>query len=365
MFTKEELDRIKRTVRISYVCSKLGLDLSGNSFQCFKPNLHRNNDHKSSCSIDTRRNKFKCFGCGASGDNVSLVSQFLHLNTDDALAMIKGWISKETDDLWKNDTIPSSSLSSLPVLSPTLIDERDIVYSDFLEHCSKLTNTPQGKEFLSSRLISPQISDQYDLRFLEMPQYNDVAAYLLEKYGLGLLQSVGLFNIKKDGRGNLRFGWKHNVLLPVRSNGKVVFMQGRTLIPKIRFKYLNLKVQVGSMFNQALLAHLPANSPLFLTEGALDCLTLLSHGFNAVGLFGATNANKFFLDKLMPYTLCVAFDNDKAGYIGSRFVYSYFMRTNKVIHILKLPDGFHSVVDLLKTPSGKISLQKEDYHVAS
>ncbi|OGF54337.1 MAG: hypothetical protein A2452_10535 [Candidatus Firestonebacteria bacterium RIFOXYC2_FULL_39_67] len=356
MFTKEELNQIKKTVRISYVCHKLGIVLSGNSFQCFNPVRHNKGDHKSSCSIDTKRNKFKCFGCGVSGDNVSLVSQVLHINTDDALALIKGWISKEPDNnLWQED----AATSSLPELSPALISEMDIIYSDLLSQCSILSDTPQGKEFLCSKLISPEIAAQFNLRYLQMPQYNDVMVYLLEKYGLPRLQTSGLFNIKKDGRGNLRFGWKHNVLLPVKSNGKIVFMQGRTINPKIRVKYLNLPVPVGSMFNQDILSHLLPNSPLFLTEGALDCLTLLSHGFNAVGLFGATNANKLFLDKLTPFALCVAFDNDKAGYSGSAFVRSYFMRFAKLVHVLQLPPDFHSVVDLLRTPTGKSSLQKE------
>lgn len=356
MFTAEELTKIKKTVRISYVCDKLGLELSGNSFQCFNPGRHNKADHKYSCSLDTKRNKFKCFGCGASGDNVSLVSQVLHINTDDALALIKGWISKEPDNnIWQEDP----TATPFPELFPALISERDILYSDFLTHCSILSDTPQGKEFLSSRLISPEIAVQFNLRYLEMPQYNDVMAYLLGKYGLERLQTSGLFNIKKDGRGNLRFGWKHNVLLPVRFNGTIVFMQGRTINPKIRVKYLNLPVPVGSLFNQDMLSQLPPKSPLFLTEGALDCLTLLSHGFNAVGLFGATNANKFFLDKLMPFNICVAFDNDKAGYSGSAFVSLYFKRFSKHVHILKLSEGFHSVVDLLRTPTGKSSLQKE------
>lgn len=344
-FKPDELKKTKDEVSIVWVCDQLYLPRKGNSFQCFNPSNHTHGDKDFSCSIDVRRNKFCCWVCGFRGDVVYLVSKKLGVTTDIALGWIQDKIKNSSTDSWKIESFQPSELTPTDIEKDKL---RTQIYEDFISHCQPVCDRSKGKDFIQSRLISDNIALEYDLRYLAPPQYTEVASYLEDKYELSILQWVGLHNIKPQNRGNLRFGWRHHVIIPVKKSGKIVYIISRAINPKVKIKYLNLCAPLTVLFNEDILTNLPEEFIVYLAEGPLDALTLISHGFDSVGMFGSFTGSEKLLKQLFSYKIVLVFDSDPSGKLAIKYLTEYFTKNEVDVSVLELPSGYHSVLDLLK-----------------
>ena len=70
----EELDNIRATP-IEDVAKRLGIEVGRNKALC---PFH--DDRHPSLHFDVRRNRFKCFSCGESGDVIDLVMRYMNIS---------------------------------------------------------------------------------------------------------------------------------------------------------------------------------------------------------------------------------------------------------------------------------------------
>ena len=75
----EELDNIRATP-IEEVAERLGIEVVRHKALC---PFH--DDRHPSLHFDVKRNRFKCFSCGASGDVISLVQRYLNIGFKEAV----------------------------------------------------------------------------------------------------------------------------------------------------------------------------------------------------------------------------------------------------------------------------------------
>ena len=226
---KYEIDKL-RSLSCESVAMRLGFVVKQHKTLCC---FHE--DH--SPSLTFKKNKYKCWSCGESGDTISLVEKVLHKDFPDACR----WLA----------------------------DEHNVILTEY-----KPDDRPQ-KPFDASR---------YE-RFFERPWLNDEARkFLFEERRLD----------ERVVRWCRLTSWKDKQVVPwlqtpyYDREGKLIGIQNRNLVkgatPRFRFP-------VGSqcrIYNLPVLNLLCPGETLFITEGCSDCWAMLSAGHKAIAIPSAT-----------------------------------------------------------------------------
>ena len=232
------MDRIElqklRELPIEAVAERLGLQVRMHKALC---PFH--DDSHPSLSFSVRRNTFRCFVCGASGDVISLAEKVLNVGFKEACR----WLA----------------------------DEHNVIVSDI----SPSAFSPQPSTFNASR---------YE-KYFEHPWLNDEARrFLFEERRLD----------ERVVRWCRLTSWKDKQGVPwlqipyYDREGRLVGVQNRNLVrgatPRFRFP-------TGSecgIYNLPVLNRLKPGDELWITEGCSDCWAMLSAGHKAIAIPSAT-----------------------------------------------------------------------------
>ena len=229
------MDRIDieklRSLNCESVAMRLGFVVKRHKALCC---FHE--DH--SPSLTFKKNKYKCWSCGESGDTISLVQKVLHKDFLDACR----WLA----------------------------DEHNVILTEY---------KPE-----EDRPPKPFDAQRYE-RFFERPWLNDEA----KKF---------LFGERKLDPRVVRWcrltSWKDKQGVPwlqtpyYSREGKLVGVQNRNLVkgatPRFRFPQ---GAECG-IYNLPVLNLLKPGEMLFITEGCSDCWAMLSAGHKAIAIPSAT-----------------------------------------------------------------------------
>lgn len=224
-------------------------------------------DH--SPSLTFKKNKWKCWSCGESGDTISLVQKVLHKDFLDACR----WLA----------------------------DEHNVILTEY-----KPEEDRPPKPFDTNRYA----------RFFERPWLNDEA----KKF---------LFDERRLDPRVVRWcrltSWKDKQGVPwlqtpyYDREGKLIGIQNRNLVkgatPRFRFP----QGSQCSLYGLPVLNLLKPGETLYIAEGCSDCWSLLSAGHKAIAIPSATLLSKKDKEILstLHYTLSTKFemwpDNDAPG----------------------------------------------------
>ena len=233
-----------RDLPIEGVAERLGLRVKHHKSLCpFHADSHP------SLSFRVKTNTYRCFVCGATGGTIDLVMRYLHMEFKDACR----WLADQHNviiDEWQpvqKDNAPQPFDASR--------------YEPFFEH--PWLNEAARKFLFYERLIDPRVvwwcrltswTDRKGVPWLQIPYYN--------------------------------------------KEGQLVGVQNRNLVkgalPRFRFP-------PGSecgIYNLPVLNLLKPGEPLFITEGASDCWSMLSAGHKAIAIPSATLLTKKDVEQL-------------------------------------------------------------------
>ena len=253
--------------------------------------------------VSKKKQIFKCFGCGESGNVVSFLMKYKNLNfveTMELLAKNSGII------LNYNDT--EENISKYYNI---LVDSAKYFYVN-------LKNNIQVKKYLTNRGLSNSIITKFGLGY-SLNSFQSLYKYLLNKgYNLDYLIKLGLVN-NKNGRYYDKF--INRVMFPIFNySGKVIGFGGRVLDDRLP-KYLNsnesdvFKKRTNLYALNFLLKKNSVFDYIIVVEGYMDCISLHNHGIvNTVASLGT--AFTFEQAKLLgKYTnkVYICFDMDEAG----------------------------------------------------
>ena len=270
---KIDLDEIRATP-IEEVAENLGIGIVRHMALC---PFH--NDKNPSLHFDLKKNRYKCFACGASGNVIDLVMRYNNMEFKEAI----NWIGNKEVNTAKD-------------------------------------NAYEKKE---SR------EEAVDIEYLEVLMKNvcineDAARFLFDERRIDsrVVEWCGLSSVSSDTpcwRWGKAFYDAPSLLIPYRDvDGKLLTVQGRYLgkEKKPRFKFPHCS-QAG-MYNKQVIATLKKGDELWITEGPSDCWAMMSAGRKAVAIPSATSLTtgdlRLLGDGLQKgVSLHMAPDNDRPG----------------------------------------------------
>ena len=270
---KIDLDEIRATP-IEEVAENLGIGIVRHMALC---PFH--NDKHPSLHFDLKKNRYKCFACGASGNVIDLVMRYNNMEFKEAI----NWIGNKEVNTAKDNAY----------------------------------ETKESRE------------EAVDIEYLEVLMKNvcineDAARFLFDERRIDsrVVEWCGLSSVSSDTpcwRWGKAFYDAPSLLIPYRDvDGKLLTVQGRYLgkEKKPRFKFPHGS-QAG-MYNKQVIATLKKGDELWITEGPSDCWAMMSAGRKAVAIPSATSLTTGDLRLLgeglqKGVSLHMAPDNDRPG----------------------------------------------------
>ena len=270
---KIDLDEIRATP-IEEVAENLGIGIVRHMALC---PFH--NDKHPSLHFDLKKNRYKCFACGASGNVIDIVMRYNNMEFKEAI----NWIGNKEVNTAKDNAY----------------------------------ETKESRE------------EAVDIEYLEVLMKNvcineDAARFLFDERRIDrrVVEWCGLTSVSSDTpcwRWGKAFYDAPSLLIPYRDvDGKLLTVQGRYLgkEKKPRFKFPHGS-QAG-MYNKQVIVTLKKGDELWITEGPSDCWAMMSAGRKAVAIPSATSLTtgdlRLLGDGLQKgVSLHMAPDNDRPG----------------------------------------------------
>ena len=266
-----------RDMPIETVAENLGLKIVRHAALC---PFH--DDKHPSLHFNLKKNRYKCFACGESGDVIDLVMKYNNIGFMDAV----NWIGNNEVNMGRDNHHEGNDYND---------GHEDVVDIEYLEVLMK------------DRSINEEAA-----RFLFEERK-------IEKW---VVEWCGLSSVSVDTpcwRWGKAFYDAPSLLIPYRDvDGKLLSVQGRYLGKEDKPRFRFPKRSMTGMYNKPVIASLKEGDELWITEGPSDCWAMMSAGRKAVAIPSANSLAMGDIRLLtggLPkgVTLHMAPDNDSPG----------------------------------------------------
>ncbi len=296
-------DLLVRVDIVDLIDSRVPLKKTGNNYVARCP-FHT--EKTPSFSVNRNKQFFHCFGCGASGNAISFLMDFSHLDFVEAVEDLANFagVDVQRESFGLNVEFKRDDLSSLYLLM-----ERVAVF-----YVEQLKLSSKAIDYLKKRKVRGEIARDFILGYAP-----DKWSALTERFEQQLLIDAGLLIIKDDGRTYDRF--RDRIMFPIRDKRARIIGFGGRVIDDSLPKYLNSPET--TLFHKGkevyglyeLLEKNAKPQRIIIVEGYLDVIALAQYGINYAVAGLGTAASQAHLDLLFRFTseLVFCFDGDKAG----------------------------------------------------
>lgn len=261
-------------------------------------------------SVDLTRGLFHCFSRDESGDAIRFYELMHEVKFGRAvleLAREFGLNGRGGEHSLAQRAAPDEVAASEPEPEPLGAERLGAVCETLLAVCRAEDQT-EGLGYLARRGIDAGTARRTGVVYFPRRAYRRVMRKMQAEFPLEELQRSGLFN----ARAHLTF-YRHRLLFPFRVERRAIYLQARTTAAGVEPRWHNMRGGVPALFNVDCLNELASGSIVYLVEGFTDTLTLLTHGFAAVGLVGAGGLKEEWVAPLGRFRVISALDPDAAG----------------------------------------------------
>src|SRR5215213_3615172 len=297
-----------------------------------------------SLSIDLQQGLFNCFSRDEGGDAIT----FYELMHGVSFARAVGELARELGLDGRKGRRPSLASASAPdsvegeaespeSLEPLDPEQTTEVCARFLEVC-RAEDQLEGVAYLARRGIDAATARRAGVTYFPRRAYRRVMRRMLEAFPVETLRRAGLFNRKE----HLTF-YHHRLLFPFYVGGRPVYLQARTTAAGVEPRWHNMRGHVPALYNADSLDSLPSDAVVYLVEGFTDTLTLLAHGFAAVGLVGAGGLKEDWLAPLGRFRVVAALDPDAAGRRAAARYRELFHARGLALAAIELPSDINDL----------------------
>ena len=351
-------------------------------------------DGNPSLSVDQQKGLYNCFGCGESGDVVTLVQKMKgigfqeameYLNklngthafkqenkteakqeTEQELSLDQASLSPEHPEQIKADNTAGKTKEDQPapfIFKRKKESEAESAGKDSVTAIEDI-DTPKVLKAVTDHYHSSLLTDKKAREYLKQRNLDDPE--LIKTYRIGcsnntLLKKLSLKQIKVLKQTGIinRYGKEHfsNCLVfPVlKESGEIGEIYGRRMTDR-EPKHLYLPGEHKGIFNHKALK---VYDEIILTEGIIDALSLIKLGFkNTVPVYGTngfTHDHAQAIKHNLVKKVIIAFDNDDPGAKAAESLKQKLLSDGLCVSFLFPPSGKDWNEYLLKDPdSGQL-----------
>lgn len=303
-------DLVERVPLSDVIGSRITLKKSGSSLTACCP-FHQ--EKTPSFHVNSQKNFYHCFGCGASGNSINFLREHDNLNFNEAveeLAKIAGVEIPRDESVKKVYSLQNKMWDAL--------EYANICYRDALKNHS---DKDVAQKYLAKRGLSEDIIAQFSIGFAPAE-----SNFLSSKASPGVLKSLIETRTISDKGSKLYDLFQNRLMFPIRnSRGKTIAFGGRTL-GNDKAKYINSPESEVFHKSHELYGLFEANQSnrrldrLLVVEGYMDVVALAQYGITyAVATLGtATNVDNLTQMLRRCQNLVFCFDGDNAGINAAR-----------------------------------------------
>ncbi|WP_241032751.1 DNA primase (plasmid) [Pseudomonas fluorescens] len=303
------IDRIVSQTDLAEVVGRyLKLKKQGADYIALCP-FHR--EQSPSFSVSPRKQFFYCFGCGAGGNTLDFMQQYL---SKSFIPVIQELAEEVGIDI--TPYLKSAQNEQLDFQIPqALADAQNFFRNELLRNHSDVAVATQ---YLSSRQVSAELSERFGLGFAG---YGKRAIDALTEHHEVLIE-IGL--LQRNETGSIFSLFRDRLMMPVRDmRGKVIGVSGRTLDPEVKPKYRNSKESALFSRNSVLYGLYESMQAygngtkierLFVVEGQFDVLANHMLNLAACAAMGSSvSVQQLRLMLRHAKRVSFLFDGDQAG----------------------------------------------------
>ena len=285
--------------------------VTSNRLQSLCPIPHHSHSGRGnpSLSVDLERGLFHCFSRDEGGDCIRFY-ELMHavgfVQAVNEMAREMGLTASRKESSLIKRAAPDAETIEYQG-EPLATDRLAEVCGVFLAACRE-EDQAEGRNYLSRRGIDERSMKVAGVTYFPRRAYRRVMNSMLESFPLEELKLSGLFN----HQAHLTF-YRHRLLFPFYVEGRALYLQARTTASGVEPRWHNMRGPVPALYNVDSLEELSSHEVVYLVEGFTDTLTLLTHGFAAVGLVGAGGMKEEWLAPLGRFRVVAALDPDAAG----------------------------------------------------
>jgi DNA primase len=264
------------------------------------------NEKTPSFTVSEEKQRFICFGCGASGDVLSFVQRIQNLSFPEAAEKL----AEEYGIEWKSSVFDTEA-------------KRSVYYDINRETATFFYRAFRSKKnpalaYMARRGINDDVLKKFGVGYAD-GEWDSLRGYLLGKgFEEKLLLELGLVS---SSNGKIYDKYRNRVMFPIiNARGKIIGFGGRVL-DDASPKYLNssdsrvFKKRDNLYALNVTRQEITKENRVILCEGYMDVISLYRHGVRNVTASLGTALTSEQAAVLKRYTehVVIAYDSDRAG----------------------------------------------------
>lgn len=335
-YPREVIDEVRLQNDIVEVISQyVPLKQKGSSYFGLCP-FH--NEKTASFSVNSEKQFYYCFGCGAAGNVFSFLMEMENCDFPEAMKRLADRA---------HITLPEPEKNAQAIAAEQLKQRLFDIHTTagrFFYDCLQGEEGKEARAYLQKRQMDPRIARKFGIGY-SPDRYDVLFKHLKEKgFSVSDILKTGLVLENRDGKGyHDRF--RGRLMFPIFDvQGRVVGFGGR-ILAKGEPKYLNSPETILFSKSRNLyglnFAKAARKRELILVEGYMDMLSIYQAGFhNVVASLGtafnqehARTLNRFADDVILLY------DSDEAGTNAALRAIPVLVKNGFRVKVTQVPDG--------------------------
>jgi DNA primase len=355
-YTRESLDELRGKVDLlEVVSSSIKMQRSGIYYKGLCP-FH--NEKSPSFLLQKGDNHYHCFGCGAHGDAIAFLMNYMKMTFSEA---VESLAEKFGVRLVESDPQNEAKQTAASRLKHAMNDAAKF-YHFYLLYTEE---GHKALEYLYNRGLDLNFIRTFEIGYAPKEE-SFFLKYMKEKgYGVDLLEEVGLV---KKSNSRIRPFFESRVAIPIFDAFKNTIAFSCRKIDEATFgpKYINSPetplfkkshVLFGLSFSRRQIA---MQHKALIVEGQIDALRLIEEGFDYTVSSQGTAFTEYHLKELLNLgvkRVYLAFDGDNAGQEAAVKVGQMFQKEAIEVFIVPLEEG-QDPDTLLREQGSKAMLSK-------
>jgi DNA primase len=292
-------------------------------------------DHSPSMSVSPEKNIFKCFSCGASGNAITFLMDYLGIEFKEALKMLADNAGIILDSSFTKKKVNSEYEELYKINS--------LVVSLFKNNLAS-TKGKEAREYLKKRGLDEETIKYFDIG---LAIDNLISNTISKKYSKNILKDIDLCN---EYNNKLYDTFDNRIMFPISDkDGNVIGFTGRVYrnVDSDEHKYVNTKETV--IFKKGNILYNLNNAKEFIRkeksiiicEGQMDTIRLHTIGVNNVVSLSGTSITKEQMDLIssMKCDIILNLDQDEAGKKGNITLGDAFTSLGKNVSVIVFNDA--------------------------